>query len=285
MIQNQHYLTTLADVNMPPLIYGTAWKKEHTAELVVQAIQAGFRGIDTACQPKHYNEPQVGAALQRVKGEGVERKSLFIQTKFTPLSGQDAKQIPYDRDVPLDLQVAQSFAVSKSNLQTDYVDSFVLHSPLAPHEQLMTAWQAMEKIQQTGAASQLGISNCYDLEVLKLLYNDAEVKPAIVQNRFYKNTNYDTELRRWCANQGIIYQSFWSLTANPGVLSSHNVQAIAQKYQKTAAQIFFRYLTYLGIVPLTGTTSITHMKEDLAIFEFELTPEDLSACGLFLKET
>lgn len=285
MIQDQYYLTTLAGVKMPPIIYGTAWKKERTAELVVQAIQAGFRGIDTACQPKHYNEPQVGEALQRVKSEGIERKSLFIQTKFTPLSGQDARQIPYERDAPLELQVAQSFDVSKSNLQTDYVDSFVLHSPLAPHDQLMTVWQAMEKIQKTGAASQLGISNCYDIDVLKSLYNDAEVKPAIVQNRFYKNTAYDAELRRWCASQGIIYQSFWSLTANPEVLSSHNVIAIAQKYQKTAAQIFFRYLTYLGIVPLTGTTSSVHMKEDLAIFEFELTSEDLSACGFFLKET
>lgn len=283
MIQHQHYLTTLAGVTMPPLIYGTAWKKERTAELVVQAIHAGFRGIDTAGQPKHYNEAQVGEALQRVKGEGIERKSLFIQTKFTPLSGQDAKQIPYASDAPLELQVAQSFAVSKLNLQTDYVDSFVLHSPLAPHKQLMTAWQAMEKIQKTGEASQLGISNCYDLEILKSLYRDAEIKPAIVQNRFYENTGYDTELRRWCAVQGIIYQSFWSLTANPEVLSSHNIKAIAQKYQKTVAQIFFRYLTYLGIAPLTGTTSIAHMKEDLAIFEFELTSEDLSACGFFLK--
>ncbi len=281
MVYDRHCLTTTAGVKMPPMIYGTAWKKERTAELVVQAIQSGFRGIDTACQPKHYNEPQVGVALQKLKNQGFERESLFIQTKFTPLSGQDPKQIPYDKQAPVDLQVAQSFAVSKKNCQTDYIDSFVLHSPIAPHEQLMTAWQAMEKIQITGAASQLGISNCYDIEVLKSLYHDAEVKPAIVQNRLYKDTDYDTELRHWCVSQGIIYQSFWSLTANPDILASNTIKALAQKYQLTAAQVFFRYLTQIGIVPLTGTTSLQHMQQDLAIFEFELTAEDLNSCDFF----
>jgi diketogulonate reductase-like aldo/keto reductase len=64
------WLTTAAGVQMPKLIYGTAWKKEQTADLVVTAIRAGFRGIDTACQPKHYNEPQVGEALRRLQGRG-----------------------------------------------------------------------------------------------------------------------------------------------------------------------------------------------------------------------
>ncbi len=110
---DQKWLTTSAGVKMPRIIYGTAWKKDRTASLVVKAIQAGFRGIDTACQPKHYNEPLVGAALLRLKDHGIEREALFLQTKFTPLSGQDLRQVPYDKNSPVELQVAQSFETSK----------------------------------------------------------------------------------------------------------------------------------------------------------------------------
>ncbi len=283
-MEDQKWLTTPAGVKMPRIIYGTAWKKDRTAELVVKAIQAGFGGIDTACQPKHYSEPLVGEALQRLKNHGIEREALFLQTKFTPLSGQDPRQVPYDKNSPVELQVAQSFEASKKNLQTEYVDSFVLHSPMAPHALLMKVWNAMEKIQKTGGTRQLGISNCYDTKVIRSLYADANVKPAVVQNRFYQETGYDADLRRWCSNHGVIYQSFWTLTANPHILSSNIVRTIAQKYKKTEAQIFFRYLSQSDIVPLTGTSSEQHMTEDLSIFDFELSSEDLNNVSLLLNQ-
>jgi diketogulonate reductase-like aldo/keto reductase len=283
MMENQNWLITSAGVKMPRIIYGTAWKKDRTGDLVVKAIQTGFRGIDTACQPKHYNEALVGTALQRLKSHGIEREELFLQTKFTPLSGQDPRQMPYDMNAPVEFQIAQSFEASKKNLQTEYVDSLVLHSPMAPHALLMKAWNAMEKIQKTGGARQLGISNCYDPEVFRSLYADANVKPAVVQNRFYQETGYDTNLRHWCSNHGVIYQSFWTLTANPQILASNTVRSIAQKYKKTEAQIFFRYLSQSGIVPLTGTSSEQHMREDLSIFDFELFFEDLKNVGLLLN--
>ena len=281
---DQRWLTTSAGVKMPRIIYGTAWKKDRTADLVEKAIQAGFRGIDTACQPKHYNEPLVGAALQRIKEHGIEREALFLQTKFTPLSGQDPRQVPYDENSPIELQVSQSFEASIKNLQTEYVDSLVLHSPMAPHTLLMKVWNAMENIQKTGGARQLGISNCYHTEVIRSLYADANVKPAVLQNRFYQETGYDANLRHWCTHHGVIYQSFWTLTANPHVLASNAVRTIAQKHKKTEAQIFFRYLSHSGIVPLTGTTSEQHMKEDLSIFEFELSSEDLKNMSLLLNQ-
>ena len=281
---DQRWLTTSAGVKMPRIIYGTAWKKDRTADLVEKAIQAGFRGIDTACQPKHYNEPLVGAALQRLKELGIEREALFLQTKFTPLSGQDPRQVPYDENSPIELQVSQSFEASIKNLQTEYVDSLVLHSPMAPHTLLMKVWNAMENIQKTGGARQLGISNCYHTEVIRSLYADANVKPAVLQNRFYQETGYDANLRHWCTHHGVIYQSFWTLTANPHVLASNAVRTIAQKHKKTEAQIFFRYLSHSGIVPLTGTTSEQHMKEDLSIFEFELSSEDLKNMSLLLNQ-
>jgi diketogulonate reductase-like aldo/keto reductase len=119
--------------------------------------------------------------------------------------------------------------------------------------------------------------------VIRSLYADANVQPAVVQNRFYQETGYDADLRHWCSNHGVIYQSFWTLTANPHILASNTVRTIAQKYKKTEAQIFFRYLSQSGIVPLTGTSSEQHMREDLSIFDFELSSEDLKNVSLLLN--
>ncbi|WP_345975826.1 aldo/keto reductase [Sulfurimonas sp. HSL3-7] len=274
-MQENRYVMTTAGVTMPSLIYGTAWKKERTAELVVEAVQAGFRGIDTACQPKHYHEAGVGDALTTLRKQGIKREELYVQTKFTPVAGQDAGTIPYDREAPLAEQVAQSFAASQKNLQSDYVDALLLHTPLFPFSHLLSVWRAMEKIQKSGGARQLGISNCDDLALLKRLYSEARVKPVLVQNRFYDASGYDTELRRWCGEQGIIYQSFWSLTANPHLLGSEAVFTLARKYRKSEAQIFYAFLNAIGIVPLDGTTSLEHMAEDLDIFTFELLPSEI----------
>lgn len=272
-----------AGVRMPKLIYGTAWKKEQTQTLVTQAVTAGFRGIDTACQPKHYHEAGVGDALEALCKQGITRESLYIQTKFTPLSGQDPNTVPYDRDASLTKQVLNSFEVSKSNLRTHYVDTLILHSPLFPFSDLMEVWSAMESIVHSGGALQLGISNCYDLKVLQQLHEEAKVKPAVVQNRFYADTDYDRSMRLWCDERGILYQSFWSLTANPQILASDEVKTLAVKYGKTNAQVFYRFLIHLGIVPLTGTTSTTHMQEDLAVFEFKLTAKEVKSIDVLLS--
>lgn len=263
-----------AGVAMPRLIYGTAWKKERTAEWVALALAQGFRGIDTACQPKHYYEPGVGEALHAAFELGLGREQIYLQTKFTPLSGQDPLQVPYDPRAALDRQVSQSFQKSRDNLRTDYLDGLVLHSPLADKQELMTVWRAMEYIVLSGGARQLGISNCYDPALFKSLYETATVKPAVLQNRFYADSHYDTELRKFCRAHGVIYQSFWTLTANPEILANAVIAALADHYRRTPAQILFRYLTQVGVMPLTGTTSAQHMREDLAIFEFELTPDD-----------
>lgn len=98
---------------MPRFMYGTAWKKDRTKDLVELAVRSGFRGIDTACQPKHYYEPGVGDALQALYAEGVvTREDIFLQTKFTSLTGQDPQKIPYDKNANLSQQVHESFTVS-----------------------------------------------------------------------------------------------------------------------------------------------------------------------------
>ena len=98
-----------------------------------------------------------------------------------------------------------------------------------------------------------------------------------MQNRFTEATGYDREIRAFCKSNEITYQSFWTLTANPHVLAHPVVTSLASRYARTPAQILFRYLTQIDVVPLTGTRSEAHMCEDLAIFEFELANAERAA--------
>ena len=265
------------------LIYGTAWKKERTNSLVRSAWQAGFRAFDTACQPKHYREDLLGEALADIIQQGARREDFYVQTKFTPPSGQDKATIPYSPVLAINEQIAQSFRVSLRNLQTDYVDALILHSPLASIAETLEAWRGMEAIVQSGGARLLGISNCYDVPFFQQLYAQAQIKPSILQNRFYVKTGYDKSLRDFCLPAGISYQSFWTLTANPHILEQPVIMFICRRLRKTPAQIFFRYLVARGITPLTGTSDIEHMQEDLAIAQFELTPDDLATIDALIQ--
>jgi diketogulonate reductase-like aldo/keto reductase len=270
-------------VKLPGILYGTAWKKDETERLVAEAIRQGFRGIDTACQPKHYDEAGVGRGVAQGLGAGLAREELFLQTKFTPVDGHDPRRIPYDPSAPLEAQIAQSFETSQKNLKTSYVDSLVLHSPLASDAETLAAWRALEKIAEGGGARALGISNCYSLDELKTLHRAARIKPTVVQNRFHKATGYDAGIRTFCRTHGIVYQSFWTLTANQHVLESSAIETIASRHDRTPAQVLFRYLTQQDIVPLTGTTSIAHMREDLAIFTFALADAEQAAVAALLR--
>jgi|SRR5580692_1729139 diketogulonate reductase-like aldo/keto reductase len=264
-------------IRIPRIIYGTAWKKADTARLVRLAIQTGFRGIDTACQPKHYDEAGVGTGVAASLGQGLSRAELYLQTKFTSLSGQDPDRIPYDRKATLPDQIAQSVKASLVNLQTDYLDCVLLHSPMPTMAQTQSAWRALEAFVDAGQVRQLGISNCYRQDDLEGLFEGARIKPAVVQNRFYADTNYDRDIRAYCDLRQIIYQSFWTLSANPQLLAHKTIIGPAAIHRRTPAQILFRYLTQIGVVPLTGTKSGAHMREDLSIFDFQLSNEELRA--------
>src|SRR5881409_1667305 len=113
----------------PDFLYGTAWKEDRTAALTELALRAGFRGIDTANQRRHYfeagGEPLTDAGY---RADVVTRADLFLQTKFTSQGGQDHR-LPYDPTASLSTQVAQSMARSLEHLGTEYVDSYVLHGP------------------------------------------------------------------------------------------------------------------------------------------------------------
>lgn len=260
------------------MLYGTAWKKENTARLVHEALDVGFRGVDTACQPKHYDEAGVGAGIAAFLGNGkATRSDLYIQTKFTSVDGQDPKRMPYDSKLPLREQVLQSCEVSRTNLGVDVLDCLVLHSPMRTQDQTLIVWSAFEELVAAGAVRTLGMSNCYDLPTLRAVWEHAQVKPAVLQNRFYRDTGYDVGLRQFCTQVGIKYQSFWTLTANPHLLNHETVTRVAARLQWTPAQAFLRCLTQIGIVPLIGATTPVHMAQDLAIFRGELSPTEIKS--------
>ena len=171
-----HLPAEVHGVRVPNFLYGTAWKEDQTQRLVGLALEAGFRGIDTANQRKHYHEAAVGEAVASAIQRGlVKREGLFLQTKFTFKSGQDHR-LPYDSAAPVATQVEQSFASSLTHLGVETIDSFLLHGPtqrigLAAAD--WSAWRAMEAIHASGRAKLLGVSNV-NLEQLEELYRQRE---------------------------------------------------------------------------------------------------------------
>lgn len=285
-IKKTFTLKTLMGVQMPKIIYGTAWKKEKTTDYIIKAILSGFRGIDTACQPKHYREDLVGDALLELqKKHNITRDRLFIQTKFTSIDGQDPKNIPYDKFAKLEEQVYQSFEKSLINLKTDYIDSYVMHSPMRTFEETLTVWKIFEELVKKGQVKQIGISNIYSLEDLMKIFKLAEIKPAVIQNRFYYQSNFDKGIRKFCLENGIIYQSFWTLSANDYIINTGFVDILAREKKVTHEQIFFKFVMQLGIVPLTGTTSEKHMKQDLEVLEMDdLTEKEMEVINSLLGD-
>lgn len=263
---------------IPTFLYGTAWKEDATRPLALLALEQGFRGIDTANQRRHYHEAAVGEAIAAAVARGlVTRDDLFLQTKYTFRRGQDHR-LPYDENAPIATQVEQSFARSLVHLGASVIDSYVLHGPsrgagLTGDD--WSAWQAMEKLHDGGLARMLGVSNV-SAEQLQLLLDGARVKPRFVQNRCYASRGWDRRVREICDAHKITYQGFSLLTANADVLARRELLAIARKHGRTASQVVFRFCLDVGMLPLTGTTSAAHMRDDLDVVNFSLAPDEVA---------
>jgi diketogulonate reductase-like aldo/keto reductase len=269
-------ITAYNGVAIPALMYGTAWKKEATTRLVLDAVKAGFRAIDTANQLIHYDEARVGEALLRLAEDGMQRDALFLQTKFTPVNGQDHRT-PYDVAASITVQVRQSFESSLAHLHTDVLDSYVLHGPyhrggLGPED--WEVWAAIESLYDGGGTKLIGISNV-SAGQLSLLCERAKHRPMVVQNRCYAAFGWDKAVRDVCRSQGIVYQGFSLLTANRVVFLDPAMRAMAERYGTGVAQVVFRFAMHIGMVPLTGTTNPEHMQDDLRADRFSLTPDEV----------
>jgi diketogulonate reductase-like aldo/keto reductase len=263
----------------PDFLYGTAWKEDRTATLTERALCMGFRAIDTANQRKHYFEAGVGEGLAAAYGAGiVTRTELFLQTKFTYQRGQDHR-LPYDPEAPLAAQVAQSLVSSLEHLGTDHVDSYLLHGP-SSHEEWTDAdsevWEAMQKERGAGRTLYLGVSNVSLQHLEQMEATHAEL-PTFVQNRCFARLGWDREVRSFCGQRKIIYQGFSLLTANREVLKDAQLIGLAARLRATPVQVVFTFARAVGILPLTGTSSADHMREDLSGLDLTLPPDAVQA--------
>ena len=270
-------MMTYNHVSVPSFMYGTAWKKEATTALVLKAVEAGFTAIDTANQLIHYDEAKVGEALLQLAKQGITRDKLFLQTKFTPVNGQDHRT-PYDPTASITKQVKQSFESSLQHLHTNELDSYVLHGPyyrggLGPED--WEVWTAIESLYEAKRTKMIGISNVTAAQ-LTLLCEKAKHKPMMVQNRCYAAFGWDRAVRDICRTHNIIYQGFSLLTGNTAIFAEPDLGAMAAKYRTGLAQVVFRFSQQIGMLPLTGTTNPQHMSEDLQCERFTLTPEEMA---------
>ncbi|MBP9708709.1 MAG: aldo/keto reductase [Oligoflexales bacterium] len=276
-------------------LYGTAWKEESTSDCVFNALNVGYRAIDTANQRKHYNEPGVGDALLRAYKElDICREDLFIQTKFTFADGQDHRK-PYNVDDPYEVQVRSSVNSSLKHLHTNYLDSLILHGPYSQEgicEEDKVVWRAMETLCRDGIIKKIGISNM-SLSQLEEIYKFAEIKPKFAQIRCFAARKWERKLRDFCRDHQITFQGFSLLTANKEYLGGQFKQLqgskvpklnfnanynqnshfgrIVSETRKTPAQIIFKFCHQIGILPITGTTTIENMRLNLEIDDFELS--------------
>jgi diketogulonate reductase-like aldo/keto reductase len=286
---------------MPLLLYGTAWKGDRTDSLLRTALNAGFAGFDTASQPKHYREDLVGDALQQFAVEDrrsdaeelVRSGSLWVQSKFTPLDGQDrTRPLPYDASASIGEQVMQSFNTTQRHLAVVSVSALVLHSPYQELADTLEAWAAMSALHDGQLVDHLGISNIYDPLAFAAFFDAVSVKPRFVQNHLHRQTRHLRALLPVLAARNCALQLFWTLTGNPHVLSAPEFVALARQHALTPAELFYAFLLQRGLhadVPVTildGTTNASHMAGDLKIaarsFDVALRDDELASIRALL---
>ena len=181
--------------------------------------------------------------------------------------GQDPHNIPYDPEASIETQVGSSVATSLRNLGTSSdgpaIDTLIMHSPLQTINLTIQAWRALEQYVPKDIRC-LGISNI-DIGTLKALYDEIMIKPVVIQNRFYPRNFWDRQIRRFCTEKNIVYQSFWTLTANPMLLQSDAVMQVAQAVVISHEAALYLLVMSLGdISVLNGTTNTETMTKDLA---------------------
>lgn len=258
----------------PAFLYGTAEKTDES--LILAALSAGYRAVDSACQPGLYDEQAVGNAVATALsptsqgGLGLRREQLFIQTKFTTPAGHQPGLAPYLKEDPPEVKVRKTLEMSMAKLQVEYLDSFLLHGPMPTLEETLDIWTAMESVCGS-KVHQLGISNV-SLEQLEAIYDHAAIKPSAVQNRFWRSNRFDSAVRSFCAEKKINYQAFWVLTANPQLLDCSLVGWFAEKIGASREDGLFNLVLSLGqdgspVSVLNGTTNPARMRLSLEIME------------------
>lgn len=259
MKQHVKMTTTLNNGQEIPLIgLGTHPLKGTSAEeIVYKALKKGYRLIDTASM--YENEKEVGRAIRKVVDEGIPREEITVVTKIWKTDMGFSKTL-------------RAFAKSYESLKLDVVDVVLIHWPDSARENVAT-WKALEEIYYSGKAKAIGVSNFSSEQLIDLL-KMADIKPVINQYSCYPRQGQE-QLRVFCEKENIRSMAY-SPIHRGGILSDQDIQQLAEKYQKTPAQIALRWNIQRGVIPIPKTANSNRLEENINVFDFELTDKEMA---------
>ncbi len=258
------YITLSNGVKMPQLGYGVYQvTKEECERCVLDALEVGYRAIDTA--QSYFNEVEVGDALQK---SGIDRKEIFLTTKvWIEHYGYDAAK--------------KSVLQSMEKLKTDYIDLVLLHQPFADY---YGAYRALEDLYEEGRLRAIGVSN-FAPDRLVDIASFARIKPMVNQIETHP-LNQQIEAHKWLEKYGVIHEAWAPFGEGRGNMFSNPVlQEIGDKYNKTAAQVIMRWQLQRGIVVIPKSTHKERMAQNLDVFDFTLNNEDMQAIAALDTKT
>ncbi|MGP3944762.1 aldo/keto reductase [Streptomyces sp. 6N106] len=251
------HLTLHTGLEIPQLGFGVFQVEDaQTTDAVLSAIEAGYRSIDTAAI--YGNEAGVGRALAT---SGVPREELFLTTKL------------WNADQGYDSTLA-AFDASVAKLGTDYVDLYLIHWPTPARDRYLDTWRALEKLLADGRTRAIGVSNFQPAHLQRLL-DHSGVVPVINQVELHPYLQQD-QLRDFHAQHKIATEA-WSPLAQGALLQDPALAAIAQRHGKTPAQVVLRWHLQLGNVVIPKSVTPARIRENIDVFDFTLTPEDIEA--------
>lgn len=258
------YVTLSNGVVMPKLGYGVYQvTKDECERCVLDALEVGYRAIDTA--QSYFNEEEVGRAIAR---SGIPRDEIFLTSKvWIEHYGYEACR--------------ESVLSSLEKLQTDHIDLMLLHQPFNDY---YGAWRALEDLYVEGKLRAIGISNFYPDRAVDLA-SFSRIKPMVNQIEIHPH-NQQESAKLWNEKYGIQLEAWAPFGEGRGdMFNLPTLKAIGEKYGKTPAQVILRWHLQRGIIVIPKTTHIDRMRENLNVFDFELSSEDMSAITGLDKNT
>ncbi|GHI93610.1 MULTISPECIES: aldo/keto reductase [Streptomyces] len=245
-------------VEMPQLGFGVWQVPDDEAQTAVaQALEAGYRSIDTAAI--YGNEEGTGRAIA---ASGLAREDLFVTTKL------------WNSDQGYD-STLQAFDTSLAKLGLDYLDLYLIHWPMPAREKYVDTYKAFEKLLADGRVRAIGVSNFLP-EHLERLIGETSVLPAVNQIELHPHLQQHAS-RELHAEQGIATEAWSPLGSGKGILEIPAIVAIAQKHGRTPAQVVLRWHLQLGNVVIPKSVTPSRIKENIDVFGFSLDTEDLAA--------
>ncbi|HEX5376027.1 MAG TPA: aldo/keto reductase [Solirubrobacterales bacterium] len=252
-------ITVHDSVEIPQLGFGVFQvPPEKTQSAVELALEAGYRHIDTAAA--YHNEKGVGAALA---ASGLPREDYFVTTKL--LSSQQGHD-----------STLAAFEASLDRLGLDHVDLFLIHWPVPTEGLFLDTWRAFERIHGEEAARTIGVSN-FRIEDLELLEREMETLPAVNQVELHPRLQ-QADLRAWHAEHGIVTEARSPL-AQGELLADETIGEIAARHGKSPAQAILRWHVQLGNIAISKAGPAERIRENIEIFDFELSDEEMAAIG------